>query len=133
MVFGRNVSQRCTFKKDSQLKLKLFYLPSDIVVVLVLNLLSFIRWQCHTEFFDIMILNCHYSQRKNSIPPFPYTEKNVQSFLFWGIWKSSLYTLNDDCISQKSRNLYQVRQAHVKICEMRQFRISLKNVCKLYL
>ena len=85
-----------------------------------------------------MILNCHYSQRKNSIPPFPYMEKNVQSFLFWGIWKSSLYMLNDDKkisqkSSQKSRNLCQVRQAHVKICEMRQFSISLKNVCKLYL
>ena len=35
--------------------------------------------------------------------------------------------LNDDCISKKSKNFHQVCQAHVKNCELRWFRTSLKN------
>ena len=36
--------------------------------------------------------------------------------------------LNDDCISKKIKDVYQVRQVHVKNCELRWFRISLKKL-----
>ena len=79
--------------------------------------------------------------------PFPYAKKiTFQSFLFGGnIFKSRTYSLDvstdipilncilNNCISRKSRDFYQVREAHLKNCELSQFRIPLKNVCKLYL
>ena len=46
------------FKKIVNL-IHIFLLPCDVVVVLLHKLLSFIRWYCHIEFVDIVILNYH--------------------------------------------------------------------------
>ena len=35
------------------------------MIVFLSELLSLIRWHCHAEFMDIVILNCHYQSDIN--------------------------------------------------------------------
>ena len=88
VVFDQKISQGSIFKKDSQF-ISIFSIvmwccgcaPSQAFLFL---------WHLHSEFVNIMILNNHYSQRQNSIPPFPYLNKKKK----WGICKSRLYSLD---------------------------------------
>ena len=123
VVFVRKVPQGSSFKKDSQFN-------SNFSIGI---------W-CYgcaaAQTFLSYLSNCHYSQRSQFL--LFHTRKKkiiiiiILNLFFCGEYVNLYYIhiyadftflvsaciLNDDCISKKSKNFHQVRQAHIKSFEL---------------